>query len=105
MQTKTTSQDMDRIQSLTGDLILHPERLPVSFLYGGKRYRGLPAGRSESRFLDANIVETRFTARLDGPDGITLRLWRTAEDVPVYAEIGRGEAAELILRLSDWETR
>ena len=60
---------------------------------------------TEGHVLDTGKAGDTLTARLDGPDGITLRLWRTAEDVPVYAEIGRGEAAELILRLSDWETR
>ena len=74
MQTSTTPRDMDRIRSLTGDLVLHPEALPISFRYGGRLYTGLPAGTGESRFLDANIVETRFTARLD-------------DDVRILAEI------------------
>ncbi len=74
MQPKTTAQDMERIRALVGDLIISPEKLPVSFLYAGKCCCGLPAGKSESRFLDANIVETRYTAQLD-------------EDVRIVAEI------------------
>ena len=60
---------------------------------------------TEGRVLDTGKAGDTFTARLEGPEGLTVRLWRTAEDVPVYAEIGRGEAAELILRLSDWEIK
>ena len=57
---------------------------------------------TEGYVLDAGRAGDALTVRLEGPEGLTVRLWRTQEDVPLYVEIGRGEAAELILRLSDW---
>ena len=74
----------------------------------------LPPGEAPSLLLRAltegHVLETgragdTRTARLDGPEGLTVRLWRTQEGVPIYAEIGRGESAELILRISDWEIK
>ena len=73
----------------------------------------LPAARAgelllrtltEGRILFAGQAGDTLTARVEGPEGLTAELWRTAEDVPVYAQLRRGEAAELILRISDWRT-
>ena len=46
-----------------------------------------------------------LTAQIQGPEGVTLALWRTEEDVPVYAELGREGRTELILRIYDWEIK
>ena len=74
MPNTTTLQDMELIRSLLGDLVNRPETLPVSFTYDGRRFDALPCGRSESRFLDANIVETRYTARLDKNVSLTAEI-------------------------------
>lgn len=58
---------------------------------------------TEGHVLDAGKAGDTLTARLEGPEGLTVRLWRTWEGTPIYAEIGRGEAAQIILRLSDWK--
>lgn len=44
-------------------------------------------------------------AQIEGAEGLTLRLWRTEEDIPVYAEIGLEGKAELTLRIIDWEIK
>ena len=60
---------------------------------------------SEGHVLDTGKAADTLTARLEGPEGLTVRLWRTAEDIPIYAEISRGEQTEITLRLSDWEIK
>ena len=45
----------------------------------------------------------RLTAALEAPGGETVTLWRTQEDIPVYAEIGRDNTTELKLQISEWK--
>ncbi len=44
----------------------------------------------------------RLTAALEAPGGETVTLWRTQEEIPVYAEIGRDNTTELKLQISEW---
>ena len=82
METKTTRQDMERIHALLGNLSVSPGKLPLSFTYGGTIHKGLPeGGQSESRFLDANLVETTLTARLDSNVRIIAQI-ETYRDFP-----------------------
>ena len=60
---------------------------------------------SEGYAVNFGTAGDYLCTQIQGPDGVTLRLWRTQDDVPVYAELGRGEDTELILRLSEWEIK
>ena len=65
--TKTTKNDMDLCRKYTGEFFIMPGKLPVSYTYNGKAYKGLPADSIiTNRFLDANIVETVITGSVDG---------------------------------------
>ena len=84
----------------------------VTLSLSSEREGELPAARAGELLLqtltrghvtDAGRAGDTLTARVEGPEGLTVELWRTAEDVPVYAELSRGEAVELTLRISDWE--
>jgi len=44
-------------------------------------------------------------AELTAPGGETVGVWLTEDNEPVYAEICRGQSAELILRLEHWEIK
>ncbi|MBR6113921.1 MAG: hypothetical protein IKQ10_01950 [Oscillospiraceae bacterium] len=54
------------------------------------------------RFLCGGRADGYLTAALETDGGETVTLWRTAENVPVYAEIGRGGAAELTMTIENW---
>ncbi len=100
MQTQVMGRDMDLIREITGDLVVSPEALPVSFVYGGKRFKGLPAGKSVSRSVDANIVETHFSAALDGEmriraDITTYRDYPCVEWTVWFENTGSGTSAML----------
>ena len=59
INTQTNENDMNLCRKLTGDFFDSPEKLPISYLYGGKEYNGLPENSIISkRFIDANIIET-----------------------------------------------
>ena len=43
----------------------YPKSLPVSYVYGGQKYDGLPKNsRVSKRFVDANMVETEMTGNI-----------------------------------------
>ncbi len=54
------------------------------------------------RFLYGGRADEYRTAAIEIRGGVTVSLWRTAEDVPVYAEIGRDGAAELVVHIKNW---
>ena len=63
---KTSETDMALCGEHFGRFISAPEALPVSFLYNGCGYKGLPAGSSVKRkILDANMFETIYSADID----------------------------------------
>ena len=59
----------------------------------------------EGRVLTTGEAGEYRLVTLEAPGGETVTLWRTAEDIPVSAEIGRNGAAELTLRLENWQTK
>ena len=61
-----SNQDMALSREMFGGYFASPAGLPVSFTYGGRRYRGLPSAFSVThRLLDATMRETVFSGRLD----------------------------------------
>ncbi|MCL2752420.1 MAG: alpha-galactosidase, partial [Firmicutes bacterium] len=64
---ETTARDMELVRVFYEPLICLPQNIPIAYKYGGKVYRGLPENASVfRRFLDANMEEIVFRARLDG---------------------------------------
>lgn len=59
----------------------------------------------EGTLLYTGRAEGYRTAALESTDGETVTLWRGEDGAPVYAEIGRDGAAELIIRISRWESK
>ena len=59
----------------------------------------------EGTLLCTGRAEGYRTAELETSGGEKVALWRTEDGVPVYAEIGRDGAAELIVRISRWESK
>ena len=73
MKSIVTPADM----KLAGKLFRYtsPETLPLSFVYDGKQYRGVPAGfrpAAETKRIDANIQQTTVTGR--SADGLEIRV-------------------------------
>ena len=69
----TSRGDMDRIEALCGRLLARPDSFPMTYTYGGQRYRGLPADAQRTfRILDANMRETIYTGRIPG-SGVSVR--------------------------------
>ena len=65
--TKVSRADMRLRNGFCDRYIKNPADFPISYTYGGKAYRGLPAdAKTSRRFLDANMVETVIKGRLDG---------------------------------------
>ena len=62
---QTSANDMALCRKYAGHFFEAPENLPVSYTYGGKKYRGLPKDSSVAkRFLDANMVETTIAGTI-----------------------------------------
>ena len=67
MSNQTTKEDMRKGNQFFFNLLRKPEKLPVSFIVGGKEYRGMPEdAHVEESFLDSNIVRTVYTADIEG---------------------------------------
>ena len=74
---------MNLCKKYTEDFFKFPEKLPVSYIYGGKAYRGLPENSTVSnRFIDSNIIETIITGFV-GNDLIIKAECLTYRDYPV----------------------
>lgn len=72
----TQPEDMQRIQALFESFFVSPERIPVSFQYGGKAFQGIQADwrpTVEKRRIDANLRELIFEGR-DPVSGLILRV-------------------------------
>ena len=82
---QTNACDMALSRQLFGEYFASPEKLPVSYVYAGKDYRGLPKNSAVTRrFLDANMVETVIEGVLDEARGVTVRAeCLTYRDYPV----------------------
>lgn len=64
---RTTETDMSLCRQYAGDFFAFPEKLPISYTYGGKEYKGLPANSYVAkRFIDANIIETTMSGVISG---------------------------------------
>lgn len=73
MKSIATAADMRLAESLFS--FIHPEHLPLSFRYGGRIIRGLPAEfspRTETRRADANLLLT--TVRGRNAEGLEIRV-------------------------------
>ena len=65
--TKVSRADMRLRNGFCDRYCKNPADFPISYTYGGKAYRGLPAdAKTSRRFLDSNMVETVIKGRLDG---------------------------------------
>ena len=65
--TKVSRADMRLRNGFCDRYCKNPADFPISYTYGGKAYRGLPAdAKTNRRFLDSNMVETVIKGRLDG---------------------------------------
>ena len=63
---RTTENDMNLCRQYAGDWFNYSEKLPVSYVYNSKKYKGLPKNSTVSkRFIDANIVETTMIGTID----------------------------------------
>ena len=61
----TTQADIELSELYLKDYIYNPLKLPVSYNYRGFVYHGLPKDSVVSRsFIDANIIQTIYTARV-----------------------------------------
>lgn len=87
VSNKTSSMDMQILRMFAGDFVSAPDRMPVTFKYGGKEYRGIPASYNPAvtkKIIDANITEIVF----DGTDpatGLNIRIeCYEYKDFPVY---------------------
>ena len=60
---------------------------------------------ADSLLIHAQRPDATACAELETSGGERVALWRTEDGVPVYAEIGRDGAVELIVRISRWESK
>ena len=59
----------------------------------------------EGSLLTTGQADEYMTAAIIAPGGETVTVWRTAEDVPVCAEISRDGSTALVLQLADWQIK
>jgi len=70
-----TKADMQQCMDWTGGFLASPAALPISFTYGGKQYRGIPAEfapKVRTRRIDACIIATSIEGR-DRATGLLVR--------------------------------
>ncbi len=85
----TTARDMELIAALCERQVDDAARFPMTWTYDGRTYRGLPEGAKKTmRLVDANLMETVYTARVpESP--LSLRVeCTTYRDFPVVEWTG-----------------
>jgi len=66
MNPRTTEKDMKLIQRYKDKYFISPECLPVSYIYAGKSYSGLPSDSNVTkRFVDANMMKISMNGTID----------------------------------------
>ena len=58
---------------------------------------------TRGNLIYSGTASDHLTAAIAAPGGETVTVWRTEDNIPVYAEIARGETTELVLTLEGWE--
>ena len=95
------SYDMTLSRDIFGSYFSSPSALPVSYTYNGKQYKGLPENSCVTRrFVDANIVETVFTGKIDDVLNVraecyTYRDYPAVEWTVYFDNVGTGNSKML----------
>ena len=101
INTCVSNCDMELAREIFGGYFTSPAALPVSFDYGGKQYRGLPAGLSVSRkLLDTTMEEIVYSGQLDAnlhvrAECLTYFDYPVAEWTVYFENEGAGDSEKL----------